>query len=219
MTSGSSSGWLQGDVLAEAFELVDEASDLALRVTALVVVAAEVVVDLAGREHVPVGDEDRVFDGAERAAVADPGPEALVLGLQVAAVGAGGCERCFFEGDSEPLAAFAAAAGAAFAGGLVVAGAAAGPAGEVAGGGEAAHVGADLSDHDLGGAGGDAGDRAREPDAGGERAELFLDRVGEPIDLLVEEVEVGEDRADHERVVSLETTLERLLERGQLCTH
>src|SRR2546426_12807455 len=88
MTSGSSSGWLQGDVLAEAFELVDEASDLALRVTALVVVAAEVVVDLAGREHVPVGDEDRVFDGAERAAVADPGPEALVLGLQ------GSCRWC-----------------------------------------------------------------------------------------------------------------------------
>src|SRR2546428_636320 len=90
MTSGSSSGWLQGDVLAEAFELVDEASDLVLRVTALVVVAAEVVVDLAGREHVPVGDEDRVFDGAERAAVADPGPEALGVGVQVAAVGAGG---------------------------------------------------------------------------------------------------------------------------------
>src|SRR5436189_3355816 len=123
MTSGSSGGWLQGDVLAEAFELVDEASDLALRVTALVVVAAEVGVGLAGGEHVPVGDEDRVFDGAERAAVADPGAEPLVLRLQVAPLCPCGGERCFLERDPEPLAAFAAAAGAAFAGGLVVAGA------------------------------------------------------------------------------------------------
>src|SRR6266508_2295327 len=157
MNGWSSSGCLEGDVLSEAFELLDEPSDLPLRIAALVVVAAEVVVDLAGGEHLPVGDEDREFAGAEG-----------------------------------------------------------GPGGEVAGGGEAAHVGADLSDHDLRGAGGDAGDRARESDAGGERAELFLDRVREQIDLLVEEVEVGEDRADHERVVSLETPFERLPQRGQL---
>src|SRR6266498_4204119 len=156
MTLGSSSGCLEGDVLSEAFELLDEPSDLPLGSAALVVVAAEVVVDLAGGEHLPVGDEDRVFDGAERAAVADPRAEPLVLGLQVAPFCPGGGEGCFLERDSEPLAAFAAAAGAAFAGGLVVAGAAAGPGGEVAGGGDAAHVGADLSDHDLRGAGGDA---------------------------------------------------------------
>src|SRR5271163_1258007 len=139
MTGWSKSDWFECDLLSEAFELIDEASDLALGVAALVVVAAEVAVDLAGCEHVPVGDQDRVFDGAEGSAVADAGSEALVLGLEVAAVGTGGRECCFFECDSEPLRSFAGAAGAAFPGRLVVAGAASGPGGEVAGGGEAAH--------------------------------------------------------------------------------
>src|SRR5579871_4086731 len=155
--SGCGSGdRLKQYVLSEAFELADETADLAGGVVALVVVAAEVGVDLAGCEHVPVGDDDRVFDGSERATVADAGSEALVLGLEVAPLAAGGSERCFFEGDPEPLGAFAAAAAAALPSGLVVAGAAAGPGGEVAGGGEAAHFGADLSDHDLGGARADA---------------------------------------------------------------
>src|SRR2546427_374859 len=83
--------------------------------------------------------------------------------------------------------------GAAFAGGAVVAGALAGPAGEVAIGGEAAHVGADLGDHRFGGASLHAGDRAEQLNRGGERGELRLDLVGEQLDLLVEEVEVSED--------------------------
>jgi hypothetical protein len=69
MTLESSSGRLQRDVLSEAFELGDEALDLALGVAALVVVAAEVAVGLAGREDVPVGDEcpvSRKWDGSGR---------------------------------------------------------------------------------------------------------------------------------------------------------
>src|SRR5438876_7766847 len=122
MTPGSSGGWFERDVLSEAFELVDEAADLAFGVAAGVVVAAEVVVGLAGGEHVPVGDQDRVLDGADRAAVPDPWAQAAVLGLQVAVVGAGGGQRGFLERDREPLGPLAAPAGAAFAGGLVVAG-------------------------------------------------------------------------------------------------
>src|SRR6266702_4573477 len=138
MTGGLSRGGLDGDVLPEAFELGDQAADLAFGVAALVVVAAELAVDLTVGEHVPVGDQDRVFDGAEDAAVADPGAQPLVLGLQVAVLGRNGGERCFFDRDPEPLGAFAAAPGAAFAGGLVVAGATAGPGGEVSWRGEAA---------------------------------------------------------------------------------
>ena len=68
--------------LAELEDMVvDEAPDLALGITALVVVASEVGVDLAGCEHVQVGDDDRALDCAERAAVADPRAQALVLGL------------------------------------------------------------------------------------------------------------------------------------------
>src|SRR5215212_3180870 len=152
MPSGSSGGWLERDVVSEGLELGDEALGVAFGVAALEVVAAEVAVGLAGAEHVPVGDQHRVFDGAERAAVAEAGLEALVLGGEVAAFAADRSEGGLFERDAEPLGALARAPGAAFAGGLVVAGAASGPAGEVAGGREHAHVGADLSDHDFGGA-------------------------------------------------------------------
>ena len=158
-----------------------------------------------------------MFDGAERAAVAEPGAESLVLGLEVGVLGAGRGEGGFFERDPEPFGAFAGPAGAAFAGGLVVAGAASGPGGEVPGGREHGHVDADLGD--------DAPRRcgAATPGivhssstAGRERAELLLDRVGEPVDLLVEEVEVGEDRADHQRVMGVEAALQRLAQRREL---
>ncbi len=57
--------------MAERLELADESSGLALWVAAAGVVAAEVAVELAGREHMPAGAEDRVLDGAERATVAE----------------------------------------------------------------------------------------------------------------------------------------------------
>jgi hypothetical protein len=64
-----------------------------------------------------------VFDGAERAAVAAPRAEPLVLGSEVHVVGAGGSQRRFGEGGVEPLRAVSGLAGATLAGGAVVAGA------------------------------------------------------------------------------------------------
>src|SRR3954471_23892420 len=125
MRLGSSGGWLECDVVSEGFELGDEALGVAFGVAALEVVAAEVMVGLAGAEHVPVGDQHRVFDSAERAAVADARLEALVLGGEVGVLAADRGQGGFFERDSEPFGSVAGAAGAAFAGGLVVAGAAA----------------------------------------------------------------------------------------------
>jgi len=196
-------------VVSEGFEFAQEALGGALGVFALEVVAAEVAVGLAGGEHVPVGDQHRVFDGAERAAVTDARLEALVLGGEVGALAARRGQGGFLERDPEPLGAFAGPSGAALAGRLVVAGAASGPGGEVPGGREDAHVDADLSDHDFRGSAGDAGHGARELDAGRERAQLLGDRFREPVDLLVEEVQVGEDRADHQRVVGFKAAPER----------
>ena len=122
---------MKGDGVAEGLQAGDEAAGQAFGVAALVVVAAEFAVGLAGGEHVPVGDEHRVLDGAERAAVPEAGLEALVLGLEVAAFGAGGGQRGLLQRDAEELAAVASASGVAFAGGLVVAWAASGPGGEV----------------------------------------------------------------------------------------
>ena len=103
--SALGSDWFEGDFVSECFELGDEASGLAFGVAFAEVVAAEVVVGLAGGEHVPVGDEHRVLDGDERAAVPKAWFEALVLGLEVAVFRAGRGERGFLEGDPKELAA------------------------------------------------------------------------------------------------------------------
>ena len=77
------------------------------------------------------------------------------------------------------------------------------------GGREAAHVDTDLGDDALGAAALDAGDRAEQLNGGRERADLLLDRLREPLDLLVEEVDVGEDRRDDDPVLGIEAALER----------
>ena len=57
---------------------------------------------------------------------------------------------------------------------------------------------------------------AREFDAGRERAKLRLDRLRESADLHIKEVEMREDRADHQRVMRFKAPLQRLFERGKL---
>src|SRR5215207_3146356 len=103
MPLGLGGGWLERDVVAEGLELGDEAAGVAFGVAALEVVAAEVAVGLAGGEHVPVGDQHRVFDGAERAAVPEAWFEASVLRGEVALASADGGQGGFFERDPEPL--------------------------------------------------------------------------------------------------------------------
>jgi hypothetical protein len=90
------------------------------------------------------------------------------------------------------------------------------PAGEVALGGEAAHVGADLGQHGLGGAPLHARDRAEQFDRARERGELGLDLVGKQLDLLVEEVEVGKDRGHDQRMLGVEAADQRLALRRDL---
>src|SRR5581483_3125065 len=103
MTLGSRSDWFDGDSVSECFELGDESLGGSFGVAFAEVVAAEVVVGLAGAEHVPVGDEHRVLDGEERAAVADRGSEALVLGLEVAAFGPGRGEGGYLQAQYQRL--------------------------------------------------------------------------------------------------------------------
>src|SRR3990170_2462290 len=93
--------------MSEAFELGDEAAGGAFGVAAGEVVAAGFAVELAGCEHVPAGAEDRVLDGAERAAVAAAGSQPLVLGGEVDVVGTGRGQRCLGERGVEPLGAVA----------------------------------------------------------------------------------------------------------------
>src|SRR3954469_25813483 len=62
--------------------------------------------------------------------------------------------------------------------------------------GNTVNVGADLGDDDLGGAPLNAGDRAQQLNRALESGDAFLDRVREPLDLLIQEIQVREDRAD-----------------------
>src|SRR3990172_13115077 len=89
--------------MSEAFELGDEGGGGAFGVAAGEVVAAGFAVELAGCEHVPAGAEDRVLDGAERAAVAAAGAQPLVPGGEGDVVGTGRGPRCLGERGVEPL--------------------------------------------------------------------------------------------------------------------
>jgi hypothetical protein len=60
--------------VSERFELADEPFGDAFGVAFAEVVAAEVVVDLAGAEHVSADADDRVLDGAECFLMAAAGP-------------------------------------------------------------------------------------------------------------------------------------------------
>src|SRR5712691_685001 len=113
--------------MSEAFELADEPAGGAFGVAAGEVVAAGLPVELAGCEHVPAAGDDRVLDRAERAPVAAARTEPLILRGEVDVVGAGRGHRRLGQGAVQPLGAVAGGAGAAFAGGAVVAGALAAP--------------------------------------------------------------------------------------------
>ena len=65
----------------------------------------------------------------------------------------------------------------------------------------------------------DAGHRAQQLNRWRERADLLLDEAGELCDLLVEEIDVAQDRADPEPVVGVEVSGERLAQGGDLLAH
>jgi len=62
----------------------------------------------------------------------------------------------------------------------------------------------------------DAGDRAEQINRHGERGELLLDPIAEQADVLIKQVEVGQDRRHDQRVLSVETTDQGFLERRDL---
>src|SRR5215213_320269 len=104
------------------------------------------------------------------AATAQP----LELRPEIAVLLAAGGPGALHQGGLQPGRALAQPVGPPLAGALVVARAEAGPGEQVAGGGEAAHVGADLGDDGPGGGVADAGDGAQQADRVTERVEPAL---------------------------------------------
>ncbi len=66
------------------------------------------------------------------------------------------------------------------------------------------HIGADLGDDALRGAPLNSGDRAEQLNGRLERGDLLPDRVGKTGDLLIQEVDMGEDRTDPDGVQMIE---------------
>jgi hypothetical protein len=80
-------------------------------------------------------------------------------------------------------------------------------------------IGADLGDDALRAAVLDAGDCAQQLNRRVERADRVLDDAGELLDLLVEEIDVPQDRADPQPVVGVEVSGERFAQGGDLLAH
>src|SRR5262249_56100121 len=114
------------------------------------VVGAEVPVVEVVLEHVIGRGEQGGGDGEDGFLGASTALEAEELRSEVRILGAGGGPGGLHEGGLQPGIAGTGAGGKALAGTLVEAGAEAGPGDEMAGGGEAGHIAADLGHPDAG---------------------------------------------------------------------
>ena len=81
---------------------------------------------------------------------------------------------------------------------------------------EAAHVGAQLGDDHLGGALGDARNRAQKLTLALERAHALLDLCRERADRLIQVLDVRKQMGDQQRVVVAKAPLQRLAQQRQL---
>src|SRR5215472_7545108 len=135
--------------------------------------------------------------------------------------GAGGGMRTSAEGGldkcaAQPAVAFAGAARSVLAGTPVIAGAQAGPAGEMPRRREHTHVDAELGDEDLRGALVHAGDDVEASQLVCKGGDHRVDLGAHRLDRLVEVVEVGQDLRDQKGVVPTEASDQRLPQGGQL---
>src|SRR3982750_2218022 len=178
---GSRGGWGERDGVAEVGGPADEPPGLDLPGAPVEVAGAEVPVGGAVLEHVVGRGQDRGGDGAHRLLRAAAGAQAVAPGLEVARLLAAGRPGALDEGGLQPGRALAQAGGAALAGAPVVPRARPGPGDEVAGGREAAHVGADLGDDDPGRERADAGDRGRRVARGAKGGEPLLHLPIDPL--------------------------------------
>jgi hypothetical protein len=180
-----SPGWLghgfERNALSEALELAHWSTGQAFGILAAdEVVAAEFLVGTLVAQDVVGGDKDRVGDRDDRFLVSAAALDAQVLSMEIGVLGApGGALGGLDQGGPEPAVALAGLACPAFSGGLVVARTDRRPTGGVAVTREAFHLGAELGQDHLGGALGDAGDRAEQFTLALEGANALLDLRGE----------------------------------------
>src|SRR6266508_1983693 len=164
LVSGSGGG-LEGDGVAERFELAHEPAGAVLdRVAAGEPVGAELAEGDAVAGDVVVGDQDVVAGRADRFGVAAAAADLPGVGGEVGALAACCSPGRFGQRLAQPAGAVSRLAGAAPTAGGVDARADAGPGDEMLGASEDAHVDAALGDQDARGVDADAGDGAKQLD-------------------------------------------------------
>ena len=137
-------------MIAEAFEAAFEVSDGSGPSDLIEIGFAEVSIGQVLGEHVIGGDEDFVGDGERGAQCAATGLEAVELVLEIAALGSGRGDGGADQDGAQMDIALPGPAALVLAGALVIAGADAGPGGQMVDAEEHAHVDADLGDQDGG---------------------------------------------------------------------
>src|SRR3954449_12940460 len=178
---------VQAHSVAEVLQLCDEPVALAIRVAAGEVVAAEVVVVAVVGQQLPADDQDGVADGEGCLLLADPAGQPPELCREIGVAGAGGGPGALGEDVAQPYVAGGGLARSRLAAGDVGARAHPRPGGQVGGGREAGHVGADLGEDALGGPLADARDRDESVTGSSERdTGLAGVHADEDVDALIE---------------------------------
>lgn len=149
-----------------------------------------------------IGDgQDGVADRHGRLLLAAPGDESVVLRAKVGVSGSTASVCCLDECGAEPGITLARLAARAFARALVVARTHASPGGEVSRGRESGHIQPDLGHQDLGDPTTHAWDGVQSVQGVLKRAQPLLHFGAEPLDELVEGVQMSQLLGEREALV------------------
>ena len=158
-----------------------------------------------------IGDfEDLTTDRQHRSSMPNMYTQATITCAEGSAFSASCGATGFHQRGAQPAIAAAGFAAAAFASTLMITGTHAGPAGEMRGAGEVAHVDADFGHQHLGGAPLNARDRDQTFNRRCERGQQLLDAPAELGAGFLEVIDVGQQAGYQEAMVSVEAT-------GQVC--
>jgi hypothetical protein len=200
--------------VADLLQPSDKAVGCFMHIRAIEVSRPKVMPFGAVAQHMPSGGEHGGGHRDDGFLDAATGAKAVELGLQVAALDLHGRPGRLREGGLEPFAAGTQSRAAALAGALIVARTQAGPGQQMARGGEARHVNADLG-HDHMGAHLAQSRHGAQPFGGASKrfepkTHLLLDRG----DGLIQRIDMTQVKLEHEAVMGANVAAQRLAQLG-----
>ena len=203
-SGGDRHQWGERHLITKLFEAADGAALDALMVTLVKVVFTQVSIGLLARKQVVSNDQNRVPNRHQRPFRASPSGNPVILCLQIRMLAARGTMRGFGQGGAQPTAPLAGLARLAFARAFIVARTHAGPGGQVFRALKRLHIYTDLRDQHFGNAPTDAGNRVQTLYLGLKRAHLLCDLRVQPLDGLVQMIDLTEQLRYHHPMMRLQ---------------